>query len=240
MDGANITVLIVQHQPSVPAGLIVDVLEAEGVPFRVLKAWEEILWPSGDDFSALIVLGGTMNVDELDRYPFLRSSRELMTAAVDEHIPTLGVCLGSQMLSRVLGGDVRRAERRTATFSGIKVTDEGAADPLLEPFLDGLPVLQFHEDTFTVPEGAVALATSGSSGLPQAFRYGDKAYAIQFHFEVDTEILQGWLDDIGEPAMSEGWGTSSRDLLDAAQARMDPQIQAGRELVRRFLDLVPR
>jgi GMP synthase-like glutamine amidotransferase len=233
-------VLIVQHEPSVPAGLIAEVLEQKSVPFRVFKAWEEVEWPAAEDLAGLIVLGGTMNVDELDRYPFLRSSRALMSEAVNERVPTLGVCLGSQMLSRVLGGDVRRADKRTAGFSGVKVTDEGASDPVLAPFATGLPVLQFHEDTFTVPDDAVALAHSESSGLAQVFRFGDRAYAVQFHFEVDRAILEGWVADIGEPEMTEGWGTPSAVLLESADEAIAAQDEAGRELVRRFLDLIDR
>ncbi|MEA2452034.1 MAG: hypothetical protein QOG04_744 [Actinomycetota bacterium] len=233
-------VVIVQHEPSVPAGLILAVLEERGVPYQIFEAWEEDEWPSPKDLAAVIVLGGTMNVDELDRYPFLRSSRDLMRDAVDQRVPILGVCLGSQMLSRVLGGDVRRADKRTASFSGIKLTDEGAADPVLEPFSDGLPVLQFHEDTFTFPDTAVALATSESSGLAQAFRFGDNAYGIQFHFEIDRPILEGWIANIGEPDLTDGWGTSSEDLLAAADAGISAQVEAGRELVRRFLDLIAR
>ena len=233
-------VLIVQHEESVPPGLIVDVLEERGVPYRVFEAWRETEWPDARDLSGLIVMGGTMNVDQLDVYPFLKLSRQLMSTAIEENVPTLGVCLGSQMMSRVLGGDVRRADRRTASFSTVKVTDEGATDPLMQPFANRTPVLQFHEDTFTIPEGAVPLATSDESGSPQAFRYGANAYAIQFHFEVDRAILEGWVADIGEPQMTDGWGTSSDALLTTADEAITMQDEAGRELVRRFVDLIDR
>jgi GMP synthase (glutamine-hydrolysing) len=188
----------------------------------------------------LIVMGGTMNVDDIESYPFLGSSRRFMSSAVEQEVPTLGVCLGAQMMSRVFGGDVRRAEPRNATFSALKVTDEGEKDPLIQPFANAIPVLQFHEDTFTFPEGAIPLATSGSSGLPQAFRYGANAYAIQFHFEVDDSILRGWMDDIGTEAMVEGWGTTPDELARVGASSFEGQSRAGRELVRRFLDLLDR
>lgn len=228
-------VVVVQHEPSVPPGSIAQVLEEDGFPYVVLEAWREPDWPDPGGLGALIVMGGTMNVEELDAYPFLRKSRELMAGALERGVPTLGVCLGSQMMSRVLGGDVRRAEARNAFFSPVQVETD---DPVLEAFAAGAPVLQFHEDTFTLPPGATALARSARSGLLQAFRYGDNAYAVQFHFEVDEPIVRGWCDNIGEAALEREWGTSARELLSEGARHFREQDRAGRQLVRRFLDLV--
>ena len=231
-------VAIVQHEDSVPAGLIAEVLEASGVPFAVIEAWREVTWPSIDELSGLVVIGGSMNVDELDAYPFLAHSRQLMTDALERQVPTLGVCLGSQMMARVLGTEVFRADPRNAFFAPVELTPQGHDDEVIQPFGSGIPVLQFHEDTFKVPGEAVPLAISASSGLDQAFRYGDNAYAVQFHFEVDEEILRAWCEDIGEPAMTVEWGTSTTDLLRASEEYMKGQEAAGRELVRRFLQKV--
>ena len=229
-------VVIVQHEGSVPAGNIKAVLEQDGVDHVVIEAWRSDL-PHVDDVGALVVLGGTMNVDELDAYPFLKGSRELMTSALERGVPTLGVCLGSQMMARVLDAEVRRAPARNAYFSPLEITEEGAGDPVMEPFTGGRAVLQFHEDTFELPDEAVLLATSSRSGLSQAFRYGENAYAVQFHFEVDDSIVQGWVRNIGEPSMTEGWGTSTDELGRQGAAHLDAQDLAGRKLFRNFLRL---
>lgn len=227
-------VAIVQHQPSVPPGLIADVLRKEATEAASVYAWrDDAGWPSIRDIDGLVVLGGTMNVDQLDEFPFLKRSRKLMSAALERGIPTLGVCLGSQMMARVLDAPVRRAEPRNALFSPLEITDEGRTDPFVAPFVD-VEVLQFHEDTFTVPEGAVTLATSETSGLPQAFRYGSNAYAIQFHFEVDRTILERWVTDIGAREMSDEWGISDQELLRTADRVLARQAAAGTALVRRF------
>lgn len=225
-------IAVVQHEPSVPPGLIAEVLREAAAPNVVIEAWREPEWPDARELGGLVVLGGTMNVDELDAYPFLRSSRNLMSDALEAGTPVMGVCLGSQMMARVLGGDVYRAEPRNAFFSPVEAVD----DPVVTPFATA-PVLQFHEDTFSLPPGADELARSSRSGLLQAFRYGTTAYAIQFHFEVDAAILAGWCHNIGDHAMSEEWGVSTSDLLAQSERHLEGQKRAGRELFARFLDL---
>jgi len=163
-----------------------------------------------------------------------------MSDALKQGVPTLGVCLGSQMMAKVLGRGVYRAEPRNALFSPIEMTSEGLQDPLVAPFSAGLAVLQFHEDTFDVPAGAVALATSATTGLTQAFRYGDFAYAIQFHFEADDDILRGWCRNIGPEALKADWGVTEDELADQADKHMAAQSAAGKELFARFLRLIPR
>src|SRR5687767_6274140 len=166
-------VVIVQHEDHVPPGLIHRVITERGVAHRIVEASRDPVWPQTGDLGALIVMGGTMNVDQTDDFPFLKQSRDLMASTIEARVPTLGVCLGSQMMARVLGTEVRRAEPRNARFSALDLTVEGGADPLVTPFTD-VEVLQFHEDTFDFPPDATALATSRASGLGQAFRYGDR------------------------------------------------------------------
>ncbi|MDQ3952526.1 MAG: type 1 glutamine amidotransferase [Actinomycetota bacterium] len=231
-------IVVVQHEPSVPPGSIGAALETSGIEHSVLEAWRAPAWPDVADLGGLVVLGGTMNVDQLDEHPFLRSSRRLMSGALDRELPVLGVCLGSQMMARVLGGDVFRAEPRNAFFSSLEVPAEASDDPLIAPFASGIPVLQFHEDTFTLPPGAAPLARSASSGLLQAFRFGRNAYAVQFHFEVDGGILEGWCRNLGDTALRDDWGISTEELLAAGARHLDVQRRAGLELCDRFLELV--
>lgn len=221
-----------------PPGLIVPSLSKAGAEVRIIEAWRADTWPAIDEVRAVVVMGGTMNVDQLDDFPFLGRSRALMTEALERDVPTLGVCLGSQMMARVLDEDVRRASERNALFSTLDLTDDGKNDPLTAPF-DGIEVLQFHEDTFDVPDGAVPLATSTHTSLVQAFRYGINAYAIQFHFEVDRSILEGWIESIGPQEMVEGWGSAGPDLLEHADRVLERQSIAGRRLVEEFLALTP-
>lgn len=230
-------VAIIQHQPSVPPGHVAGALRSAELEHVVVEAWRDPAWPEASDLSALVVLGGTMNADQVVDYPFLERSRRLLADALERDLPAMGVCLGSQMMSRVLGGDVVRAPARNAFFSSVDLAPEAGDDPVIAPFAGGIPVLQFHEDTFTLPPGATPLARSAGSGLLQAFRYGATAYAVQFHFEVDEAILAGWCRNIGDAALAAEWGTSTRDLLSQAGRHLDAQRRAGEELMMRFLAL---
>lgn len=226
-------IVVVQHEPSVPPGSITSVLEEAGADHRVFEAWRGDEWPVPDTLGGLVVLGGTMNVDDVERHPFLASSRALVADALAGDVPVLGVCLGAQMMARVLGGDVARAASRNALFSPLDLIGD---DPLLQPFEPAVPVLQFHEDTFTMPPDATPLATSSATGLAQAFRFGRRSYAIQFHFEVDEPIVRAWCSDIGETEMQGAWGTSTEALSADALRLVPAQDAAGRELVRRWLN----
>lgn len=237
-SGGERPIFVVQHQPSVPPGLITEVFEEADRSYEVIEAWRAARWPSPRDASGLVVMGGTMNVDAVDEHPSLKLSLDLVSEALGKSLPVLGVCLGSQMMAKVLGEPVVRATPRNAFFSPLSLTDEGRSDPLLRSFDPTVPVLQFHEDTFSWPKGCVPLAVSERNGLCQAFRFEENSYALQFHFEVDREIVAGWCDNIGPEDMVSGWGTSIDELMSQADLYIDAQGRAGRAAVRSWIDLI--
>ncbi len=132
-----------------------------------------------------------MNVDQIDRYPFLKAERELMVQAVSEKVPVLGVCLGAQMLARAFGAKVWKGPQLELGFDAVELTSQGAQDPLFEGLGDSVPVFQWHHDTFELPEHAVHLASS-SLYPNQAFRIGPCAYGLQFHLEITSGLLKDW------------------------------------------------
>lgn len=203
----------------------------------MIEAWRCTDWPSPSDLGALVVLGGTMNVDQSEVYPFLGPSSGLMTQALERELPTLGICLGCQMMARVLGAQVTPAPQPNASFSALKLTSEGLLDHVVAPLETEVPVLQFHEDTFELPREAVLLATSEVNGLNQAFRYGDFAYAVQFHFEATKPIIEGWCRGIGPKKLGTHWKTSQEELAIQADRLLTAQSALGKTLMRRFLEV---
>ncbi|SDI18050.1 Glutamine amidotransferase class-I [Sinosporangium album] len=132
-------------------------------------------------------MGGPMGaLDDAD-HPHLGAERALLTAAVARGIPLLGVCLGAQLLAAALGGEISRGPALEIGYGDVALTGEGTADPVLGPQGPSLPVFHWHGDTFTLPAGAVRLASTDAY-LNQAFRVGDRAYGFQFHVEVDAEL----------------------------------------------------
>lgn len=225
----------IRHQGSAPLGIIESVLHDSGVGWRYIDAWSSAGLPEVSEVSGLILLGGEMNADDLDRYPFLQHVRSLVRSAVDAEVPVLGVCLGAQVLTRALGGEVRPAPVREIGFLPVKATDAGMDDPVLAPFAPAATVFQFHEDECELPPGA-ELLFEGEDVRVQAFRAGTSAYGVQFHFEVTPEIVAAWCDEV--PDLEQTWGKTKEDVVAEAEHHLDAQAVAGRAAASAFLRLI--
>lgn len=148
--------------------------------------------PALKDDAGLILLGGPMNCDEVARHPHLLHERRLIEEAIAKEIPVLGICLGAQLIARALGAPVHANGGKEIGWFEISVTDAGKKDPLIRHLGERATLFQWHCDTFDLPKGAVNLADSETCRY-QAFRYGDKVYAFQFHLEVDEAMIHRWL-----------------------------------------------
>jgi GMP synthase (glutamine-hydrolysing) len=148
--------------------------------------------PALDGYHGLIVLGGPMNVDQTDAHPHLETEVRAIGEAVDRGLPVLGICLGAQLLAKALGAKVGANAEKEIGWYDVSPTEEGAGDPLLAHFDATEKLFQWHGDTFSIPHGAVQLASSPSC-RNQAFRYGERAYGLQFHLEVDPPLVERWL-----------------------------------------------
>ncbi|PKQ09526.1 MAG: hypothetical protein CVT73_02120 [Alphaproteobacteria bacterium HGW-Alphaproteobacteria-12] len=151
---------------------------------------------TGAGFDALVVMGGVMGVYEDADYPFIEKTRALVRDFHDRKRPVMGVCLGAQIIASAFGAPVYpMTERLTAHeewgFLPHTWTPGGKNDPLLCDTAQGLKLMQWHGDTFDMPEGAVHLATRETCPS-QAFRMGEFTYGFQFHLEMTREGLNGW------------------------------------------------
>ena len=228
--------LCISHEPSVSPGIASDVFDEAGVPFEVMQAWEASHWPDPEDIPGVVVLGGEMNADDVANFPFLEQVRGFTEAVTRRGAPVLGICLGAQILAIVLGGSVRKSERVELGFGSLDATDEGRSDPVLGGFGDGVDVFQWHEDTFSLPPESSLLLSGG--GFNQAFRWGEKCYATQFHFEVTERDVAAWVEATPPDRLSDYWGWSPDDLLEEVRSKLPAQQDAGRAAFRRWSDLV--
>lgn len=138
----------------------------------------------------VIVLGGPIGVYETQAYPFLADERPAIAARLRQGGPVLGVCLGAQLIASAMGADVTATGRQEIGYGTLSLTPHGRAS-VLAPLAD-LPVLHWHGDQFTIPDGASRLAET--PGFPnQDFSSGDDVLALQFRLEADHTRIEHWL-----------------------------------------------
>ncbi len=183
-------VLIIQHVEHEGLGIIAGALRGFDADF--LKIYRDRMVRSLDGYSALVVLGGPMGVYEEEKYPFLKDEIKLIESAIKKDIPTLGVCLGSQLIARAAGARVYKGNEKEIGWYDLTLTPDGMRDPLLLGMPSAFEVFQWHGDTFDIPSGGVSLASSAL--FPnQAVRVGS-AYGFQFHLEVTEGMVKEWIE----------------------------------------------
>jgi GMP synthase (glutamine-hydrolysing) len=189
-------VTIIEHEPGDPPATVAATLAADGVPFEVRRLYAGDSLP---DLSAagrvgrvagLVLMGGEMNTDQDDRYPWLEEERALIREAVRRDVPLLAICLGAQQLAAATGGRVYHRERPERGWLPVEVVVE---DELFAGLPRRFEALEWHMDSFVAPPGAVVFGERRDG--QQAFRVGRRAWGVQFHPEVDDELLEHWIVD---------------------------------------------
>lgn len=219
------SVLICKNISIEGPGTIEDFLVAKAIPFTVVDLSKGEAVPDAKDFQTLVMMGGPMSVNEDDIYPYIKTEEALVRefAAHDKRI--LGICLGAQLMAKALGGRVYKGDHKEIGWYDIELTEGGLRDPLMRrlathpqagDFWRRFKVFHWHGETFTIPEGAERLASSALFHN-QAFRYGKKAYAFQFHIEVRKEMVYDWLK--GEAVDMEKIKTETEKLYEVYRAR---------------------
>jgi GMP synthase (glutamine-hydrolysing) len=231
-------VLFVRNDRYESFGIAAEAIAWEGLDIFTRNVAAGAPLPPVEGVAGVVMFGGTMNVDQTERHPFLSRVREYTREAVDEGVPYLGICLGAQILARALGREVVRSPVKEVGFEPLRPLPEAKEDPLLSFYADGDMVVQWHEDTFELPEHAELLASSDRVAV-QAFRAGERAWGIQFHQEVDASEFGWWLElASSEVDLEAEWGKSAQTLREEAGEHMREHEERGRELFRRFAGVV--
>ena len=186
-------VLVFQHVAAEPLGILDPMLRDRGHRIRYVNFHRDPdARPDIARYDALVVLGGPQMPDQLDRFPHLRVEIDCIEAALKRGIPLLGICLGAQLLAHTLGASVGPMANWEIGWSELEPTHTSAADPVFCALVEPSPAFQWHGYTFDLPDGAVHLARSAHCET-QAFRYGDNAYGLQGHLELDERLINRWL-----------------------------------------------
>jgi GMP synthase (glutamine-hydrolysing) len=185
--------LVCQHVPFEPLGTLDPLFRDAGFRIRYVNFGRHPdAQPSVERYRGLVVLGGPMNVDQVDEHRHLETEIRLIRDAIDAGIPVLGICLGAQLIAKALGARVYSHLEKEIGWYDVSLTDEARHDALFSHFAPTERIFQWHGDTFDLPPGTIALAR-GSSCPNQAFRYRTNVYGLQFHLEVDERMIERWL-----------------------------------------------
>jgi GMP synthase (glutamine-hydrolysing) len=228
--------LAIVHQPDAGPGVFADEMRERGVELDEWALSERGASPPREiaEYDAVLTFGGAMHADQEDRHPWLRFEKDFLAAMLDDGMPLLAVCLGTQVLVDAAGGTARRASEPEIGWFEVEVTEDGAADPVIGPLAPSFTAFQWHSYEALPPEGAAILARSPV--CPQAYRLGDRVWGIQFHAEVAASDARKWIDDYRADEDAVRIGVDPEALRDQTERRIGEWNRLGRELCGRFLD----
>lgn len=230
-------VTVLQHGPWGGPGVVGEQLSARGHELNVRRVYAGDPVPT-DPPEALLVLGGQMCTDEQDQYPFLVDEVALLGKCVAADTPTLGICLGAQLLAEATGGTIRHDDPEIG-YTPVRLTAGGRHDPVLSWFADGTPTFNAHQDFITAGPSATVLAYSDRAPV-HALRVGEHVYGVQFHPEMSADQVARYANasQPGEYLRRHGWRPA--ELIALARRHEDDHRQMGRALTDRWLDHVTR
>jgi GMP synthase-like glutamine amidotransferase len=216
--------LVIQHEEDAPSGLVGAWLTEHGTDQDVYPIGADGRQPDPLQYDMVVSLGSECSAYD-DTLPWVGRERRLLRDAVDGDVPVLGICFGSQILARALGGEALRAQQSEIGWVAVRTR---------EPALIGEgPWFQWHYDTFTPPPGAVLLADSPAG--PQAYTVG-RSLGVQFHPEVTNEIVEEWVS-LGRDRLARGALDGERLLAETRERAAENRARAWR-LMDAFVDRV--
>jgi GMP synthase-like glutamine amidotransferase len=186
-------------------------------------------------FAGLLVMGGPMSVNDEADYPWLRSEDRLLKEALALDVPTLGICLGSQLIAKAAGGTVRQGPRKEIGWYPVQRTMAARHDRLFGGFPESVEVFEWHGEYFDTPPGAVNLASSALYEC-QAFSIGRNVYGLLFHLEVTAPMVADWVRTFRQELDGVKDYISADTILEQLPARIDTLNRRARILFARFCE----
>ncbi len=203
-------ILIFRHITVEGPGYLAQVLKRHGLEYRIIAVDQEEKIPANlEGCSGLVFMGGPMSAN--DSMPWIDQELALIRKAVAGQIPTLGHCLGGQLISKALGGTVGPNDVKEIGWHDVETVREGVASDWAENIPDRFTAFHWHGETFSLPEGATPLLTNRNCAN-QAFVLGN-TLALQCHVEMTTDMVREWVDLYQDELQSATESIQSADLI---------------------------
>lgn len=223
--------VILQHVPFEGPGSIADWLTTKSAEVRTVRLHEGDVLPEAKEVDLVIVLGGPMSVNDVWFHDWIGEEKRFLAECIAQGRAVVGICLGAQLIASALGASVGPNEH--AEIGWFDVTAAPARDTFTFP--QRITVMHWHGETFSLPSGAELLASSEAC-RNQAFQYGKRVIALQFHLETTSESLDALLEACGDELLVERFVQSEQAILDAL-----PRHAAGNQaLMAAILDHVTK
>jgi GMP synthase (glutamine-hydrolysing) len=228
--------LHIMNESTGPARVFVEALEQRGFEIVTVSPLAGELPETPDGFAAILSGGGTADTHQTEEHPWLVHEVALLREAIARCVPTMGLCLGAQLLTEAAGGTVYRCEPPEVGWFEVTAAPEAAADPVMGSLPPAFMAMQWHLYACELPRSAVELARNPT--CVQALRIGEVAWGTQFHIETTRDILVSWADLA--PGELERYGYD-RARYDAELDRFGAAHEAiGRDMAGRFADVAVR
>jgi GMP synthase (glutamine-hydrolysing) len=239
MQGYANRLLVIQHIACEPPAAYEDELLARGLALERVEIDDGDALPDWRGFDGIVAMGGPMSANDDEELPWLAPEKRLIAEAVGTGLPFWGVCLGAQLLAASLGARVYQGQApEVGVFDDVSLQESAREDPVFAGAPRTLTALQWHSDTFDLPDGATLLASSPAYPI-QAFVWA-RAYGVQFHLEVPPHLAAQW-GTVPEYAASLertlGPGAHGRLVADVERAA-ERMTTLARSLFGRWLDRV--
>ncbi|MBP2283975.1 GMP synthase-like glutamine amidotransferase [Flavobacterium sp. CG_23.5] len=175
-----------QHVSFEDLGCIENWIQDHGHSLSYTNLFDNPKFPDLDNIDALIILGGPMSVHEESEFTWLKAEKEFIKSAIDQHKKIIGICLGAQLISNVLGGNITSNPQNEIGWFPVSIVDSNVE--MLKGFPKSFSVFHWHGETFSIPEDAIRLMESRAC-VNQAFLLGNHVLGLQFHLEVTLETM---------------------------------------------------
>lgn len=218
-------ILFVTHADFEKPGSIETWAKQRGHHTHEVSPYKGEKMPNINDFDLLVVMGGPQSPLEMTRSPYLEDEIILIKQAIIKHKRIIGICLGAQLIGEALGAKTERSPCREVGMHLVELHAEAKFDPIFSFFPDKFDVMHWHSDMPGIPAGATLLASS--EGCPrQIFRYGDRIYGFQCHFELTQELVKGMIKNCPDDLKAGTYIRSEKELIYADYSQINAKMDA--------------